>query len=1463
MPTRRRGRGPPPPSEDDFKALLIMIRGLPRKPDDEVALPLAENAAKRTKTIQDFRPICIARERVPLPTQEVDDAAFAATTHQNAGKMVEFSLSKFQRTYDWEIKLAWPAPRSRSAPPGSGSSFSFVADKDAYTKGQICALDALSRQSLGEQDSGAIWASVDINVEQSGAVVQLVLGINVYWNERLGFHVHTTANHPQHSLWKSAQAAWYPELMPSPPIGPQDFYEAAFVPDKDIYDAQVAELQVPQLEATLYPFQRRAVQWLLQREGAQWVHGRSDEVPCLHPYTAPTPDVPLTFEEARDADGATFYMSRVLGVATRNISHFRSIQCSQDIRGGILAEEMGLGKTVEVISLMLLHTRPPGPLKVFDSYLGKELLATSATLIVVPSALLDQWISELNRHAPGLSVMYYPGLKKASKNAHTKVTPALLNEYDVVITTYAVLRGEMWLALASDEPTRPTRKSREHERPTSPLVGLSWWRLCIDEAQTVENWTNNAAKLARLIPRINSWAITGTPVRDAIQRDIRGLLNFLRYEPYASDKKLWDSLTTRSVTSFRSLITSISMRHTKALVRSEISIPPQHRYVITMPFTAVEEQHYQSLFQELAASCGLDTQGMPIGDDWDPESPAVQSAMRVALDRLRQTALHPDIGNRNRRQRGNGMRTVAQVLDAMMEQSQGALRTDQRSLLQLGISHGLALAALERTKEALVLWEEVLEKSAAVVDECRQDLRREIEAAAKSRPTPDTHASHSDGGDEPDDDTSLPVKEARRRLRSALEIQHKAAFFCANGYFSIKSDEKATEPDSEEFRRLEKLEVEGYDLAKAIRKEILQETYGKAKSLMEKLATKAQNQSFAVIPESEPITEQGIECRPIITAFKEVAGALDLQANQVDDWREHTIQLLLRPLVDEETEEVTGEEFEESTKLQDDILIYTMVLRCAVADREAAVTGHPNFLVEYETKAATELAKAGGGPAPAELLALFAVREELKPECVVEDPYTSLRGLLSELRSLLLKLRSDAANGKERAQIELAIAAGLQKSIQSLQSEQMKAIKAMERETEEFTRTLNARLEYYRQLQAVSDKVAGCEERNLAVILDQEEALRRKIATSESQHRYLIHLKGAESNPEQSMCVICQSPFSIGVLTVCGHLFCKECLTLWFQAHRNCPMCKSKLDRTDLHDITLKPQVLKVHTEVGQGGRESLNQQGSPSKVSTIYSECNPEQLAEIKNIELDGPNFTTKVDTLVRHLLWLRESDPGAKSVVFSQYREFLDVLRIAFDRYRIGYSLCDKPNGIATFVEDAGTEVFLMHARSHANGLNLVNASHVFLCEPLLNTALELQAIARVDRIGQRHETTVWLYLVDGTVEESIYNLSVQRRMEHMGRASKGKSKESTPELLDVNLDVANARAVQEAQLIKLMGKGQEGISGEVVDKKDLWTCLFGQTRPPAQGGGSGLPLHPATRRFLGAEAAEERRMAGAGEA
>lgn len=61
------------------------------------------------------------------------------------------------------------------------------------------------------------------------------------------------------------------------------------------------------------------------------------------------------------------------------------------------------------------------------------------------------------------------------------------------------------------------------------------------------------------------------------------------------------------------------------------------------------------------------------------------------------------------------------------------------------------------------------------------------------------------------------------RLRTAVEIQHMAVFFRTNAYFQIKSNKEMTNPDSDEFHALGKLETDGYEDAKRLRRSILQE----------------------------------------------------------------------------------------------------------------------------------------------------------------------------------------------------------------------------------------------------------------------------------------------------------------------------------------------------------------------------------------------------------------------------------------------------------------------------------------------------------------------------------------------------------------------------------------------------------------------------------------------------------------
>lgn len=242
------------------------------------------------------------------------------------------------------------------------------------------------------------------------------------------------------------------------------------------------------------------------------------------------------------------------------------------------------------------------------------------------------------------------------------------------------------------------------------------------------------------------------------------------------------------------------------------------------------------MFQQMCDDCGLNLQGAPLNDDWDPDDPHVIEKMRSWLVRLRQTALHPEVGTRNRRALGRKegpLHTVNEVLEAMLDQSEIGLRADQRAHLLAKLKLGQTFENSPYVRRALEIWTEVLQEASAIVLECREQLAREIEAT-------DTDRKIREGSERPENSSEDEAQAAggflynnpeavsrigtfRNRLRAALEIEHMALFFRANAHFQIKSNPDMTDPNSRAFKDLERLETEGYELAKKVRQEILKE----------------------------------------------------------------------------------------------------------------------------------------------------------------------------------------------------------------------------------------------------------------------------------------------------------------------------------------------------------------------------------------------------------------------------------------------------------------------------------------------------------------------------------------------------------------------------------------------------------------------------------------------------------------
>ncbi|KAI9714483.1 MAG: hypothetical protein M1820_000444 [Bogoriella megaspora] len=1251
---------------------------------------------------------------------------------------------------------------------------------------------------------------------------------------------------------------------------PHEFYQNLYVPESS--DATPSIINEVPLESKLFAFQKRAVEWLLRREGKTF-SGANNAFGKSASSTPPEP----SFVERKDREGETCYASNILGKVVKDPGSIP--RSASSLRGGILAEEMGLGKTVELIALMLLNPRPPEEKKgsVYDAYSGSDVMPSSSTLIITPSGILHQWQNELQEHAPQLRVMHYAGISEYRLETSAQPLYEELFQHDVVLTTYDVLSREIHYANA--EPDRSLRHAKRYERRRSPLVQILWWRVCLDEAQMIESGVSAAAVVAQQIPRVNAWAVSGTPLRKDIQ-DLLGLLIFLRYDPYSHSKKLWTRLVQDDSDTLRDVFKEIALRHTKEMVRDDLRLPPQKRAVITMQFSAIEEQNYSHLFQQMCDDVGVSQDGAPLSGLWDPESPSIVEKMRTWLIRLRQTCLHPQVGTRNRRALGRNqgpLRTVGEVLELMIDQNESAVNSEEQYFILAKIHRGHVLgnnkSEIRRSVDALSIYQEALSQASRMVEECRRQLMDEKERLAESsdKPLLDVTSATEDaetGAEDKDTEQRGRLNQYRKSLRSALSVLHICTFFTATAFYQIKSNEDLTEPGSKEFHTLEKQETDLYDQAKKIRKEILREANTKAEKLMRTLHRSKKLGSLTKLAKLHNVESTGgIENRKIKPKLDNIVDLLDRQSSQLEEWRVKIVELLLQPLVDEEQGlDTTGEEYEDSTKQQDELYVYIESLRAIVADRFTTLSGQTNTLIEYEMKQYVRQAKNDlelpddipreerTAHAPELLLKNMDVRNTLKPT----DEVGSLRGLLHELRSMATALEWQEGQGSARAGAELEIVKAQLAKIQDTLNAQLKTTTGLETELSLFRSTMNQRLEFYRQLQQESDRVKPYKE-ELDEILDvqaldratnREKGLSDKVDSLKTKRRFLLHLRAQQDQQdEQRFCVICQSTFEQGVLTVCGHQYCKDCIRLWWNQHRSCPTCKRHLSLRDFHQITYKPQEIKAKEE---SSSITPQHESSLSQSTALYSEISASTMNEIKSIDIDG-SFGTKIDTLARHILWIRDHDPGSKSIIFSQYRDFLGVLGRAFTQFKIGFASISSRHGVDRFRSDPSTEVFLLDAKSDSSGLNLVNATHVFLCEPLVNAAIELQAIARVHRIGQQRPTTVYMYLISDTVEEAIYDISVTRRLAHISSSmdAPSKSQTTTNDLQESAIDAANSLEMERAPISKMLVQGKG--SGELVEQGDLWACLFGRSTKSKHTVTD--ELEGEVGRHLRAEAAERR--------
>lgn len=370
--------------------------------------------------------------------------------------------------------------------------------------------------------------------------------------------------------------------------------------------SKLEEMDPPSsLQCKLRPYQKQALHWMVHLERGRTM---DEAATTLHPC----------WEAYRLADrrDLVVYLNSFSGEAT--IEFPSTLQMA---RGGILADAMGLGKTVMTISLLLasperagstctqltsqsscesdelcqvIDTYPDPPKKAakfqgFDKLVRKEhSLTNGSNLIVCPMTLLSQWKSEIETHAqPGsLSVYVHYGQSRSSD-------VELLAQSDVVLTTYGVLSSEF---------------SSESTEDHGALYSIRWSRVVLDEAHTIKNSKSQISMAAAALTADRRWCLTGTPIQNNLE-DIYSLLRFLKVEPWGNwawwnklIQKPFEEGDERGLKLVQSILRPIMLRRTKHSVDREgrpiLVLPPANVQVIYCELTEAERDFYEALYKK-------------------------------------------------------------------------------------------------------------------------------------------------------------------------------------------------------------------------------------------------------------------------------------------------------------------------------------------------------------------------------------------------------------------------------------------------------------------------------------------------------------------------------------------------------------------------------------------------------------------------------------------------------------------------------------------------------------------------------------------------------------------------------------------------------------------------------------------------------------------------------------------------
>ncbi|KAK3671563.1 SWI/SNF and RSC complex subunit Ssr2 [Recurvomyces mirabilis] len=259
------------------------------------------------------------------------------------------------------------------------------------------------------------------------------------------------------------------------------------------------------------------------------------------------------------------------------------------VKGGILADMMGLGKTLSILALIAEteaqaevfgETGAPAELE------GVERNART-TLIICPKSVMSNWEEQIRAHVKRdmFSWYFYHGSKRSRDIDE-------LAEYDIILTTYDTV--------AADSKSK-----------AGTLGAINWFRIVLDEAHTIRNQTTYQAKACIELLADRRWAVTGTPVQNGLN-DLAALIKFLRVEPF-SDTQSWNqyilsplkSGNANAIAHLRLLVDGITLRRMK----DKIGLPHRNEYEVVLTLPDEERKIYERIASQSSQQMSLMTGG--------------------------------------------------------------------------------------------------------------------------------------------------------------------------------------------------------------------------------------------------------------------------------------------------------------------------------------------------------------------------------------------------------------------------------------------------------------------------------------------------------------------------------------------------------------------------------------------------------------------------------------------------------------------------------------------------------------------------------------------------------------------------------------------------------------------------------------------------------------------------------------